>query len=59
MKTQIFMKKGEANMKERLLRITEINVVLRNHLYENEEEKLALVAEKEELEFQMELAKEM
>lgn len=46
-------------MKERLLRITEINVVLRNHLYENEEEKLALVAEKEELEFQMELAKEM
>lgn len=44
---------------EKMLRITEIQSILENNLYEDGKEEAALMAEKKELEFQIELSKEL
>lgn len=44
---------------ERILRATEIQAILENNLYEDEKEEKELIAEREELEFQIKLSEEM
>ena len=44
---------------EKKLRITEIEAILENKLYTDKKEETELIAEKKELEFQIELSKEM
>lgn len=45
--------------KEKMLRVTEIEAILENNLYADEKEEKELIAEKKELEFQIELSKEI
>ena len=46
-----------AMTEEKILRITEIQSILENNLYEDDKEEAELMAEKKELEFQIELSK--
>lgn len=46
-------------IEQKMMRIAEIQAILENNLYADEKEKHELIADKEELEFQIELSKEM
>lgn len=52
------MKNEYTSTQEKEIRITEIKSVLESNLYANKE-KIELIAEREELELQIELSKEM
>ena len=48
-----------APTKKRMLRVAEIEAILENDLYADKEEEKDLIAEKKELEFLIELSREM